>query len=51
MVNTVDTLVELEYMTEEDVEQWKKDRAEEEKVYAGMYEETIYAEASTGYAD
>ena len=49
MTNTIDTLVELEYMTEEDVEQWKQDRAEEERVYAGMYEDTIYPETSTVY--
>ena len=49
MTNTIDTLVELGYMTEEDVEQWKKDRAEQERADAEMYEDVIYPEASMVY--
>ena len=49
MVNTIDTLVELGYMTEEDVEQWKKDCAERERADAEMYEDAIYPEASMVY--
>ena len=30
MTNTLDALVELEYLTEEELEQWKQERAEQE---------------------
>ena len=49
MTNTIDTLVELEYMTEEDVAQWKEDRAEQERAYAEMYGDILYPEASAVY--
>lgn len=49
MTNTIDALLELEYITAEDVELWKQDLAEREKNDAEKYGEAVYPETSVVY--
>lgn len=49
MTNTINALLDLKYITAEDVELWKKDLAEREKTDAGIYGDVVYPETSAVY--
>ncbi|MBD5162691.1 MAG: ABC transporter permease [Oscillibacter sp.] len=50
MTNTIDALLELEYITPEGVELWKQDLAEREKDDDGLYGGVIYPETRAVYS-